>query len=95
MLSDEVKEMTIYERIGGEAAVSSAVDRFYERVLGGSNAGAFFQRDQHGTTQGTSVCLFLAGSLAAPNSAVVSRCATPIVDSRSDNVTLIQLLFIW
>ncbi len=32
-MNEAVNEMTIYQRIGGEAAISAAVDRFYERVL--------------------------------------------------------------
>jgi truncated hemoglobin YjbI len=32
-MSETVSGTTIYQRIGGEAAISAAVDRFYERVL--------------------------------------------------------------
>ena len=32
-MSEDVNEMTIFERIGGEAAISADADRLYERVL--------------------------------------------------------------
>ena len=32
-MSEAVNEMTIFERIGGEAAISADADRLYERVL--------------------------------------------------------------
>ena len=33
---------TLYERLGGEAAVDAAVDRFYEKVLSDANLAPFF-----------------------------------------------------
>jgi hemoglobin len=41
-MSDLASETTLYERIGGEAAVSAAVDRFYERVLADPELKNFF-----------------------------------------------------
>lgn len=41
-MTEAVNETTIYQRIGGEAAVSAAVDRFYERVLADPTLNHFF-----------------------------------------------------
>lgn len=41
-MSEAVNEATIYQRIGGEAAVNVAVDRFYERVLADPALSHFF-----------------------------------------------------
>ena len=35
--------MTLYEQIGGSAALDAAVDRFYEKVLADSELAPFFQ----------------------------------------------------
>ena len=43
-MSEAVNETTIYQRIGGEAEISAAVDRFYERVLADSTLSHFFTR---------------------------------------------------
>jgi truncated hemoglobin YjbI len=60
-MSETVSGTTIYQRIGGEAAISAAVDRFYERVLAHPTPESFFQRGQHGAAEGASVCLPVAG----------------------------------
>src|SRR5260370_22796825 len=59
-MSETVSGTTIYQRIGGEAAISAAVDRFYERVLADPTL-SHFQRGQHSAAEGASVCLPLAG----------------------------------
>jgi hypothetical protein len=41
-MSETVSGTTIYQRIGGEAAISAAVDRFYERVLDDPTLSHFF-----------------------------------------------------
>ena len=41
-MSQVVTESTLYERIGGEAAVRAAVDRFYERALANPELQGFF-----------------------------------------------------
>lgn len=41
-MSQPVSEVSLYERIGGEAAVNVAVDRFYERVLADPELKDFF-----------------------------------------------------
>jgi hemoglobin len=41
-LSQSADQMSLYERIGGEPAVSAAVDRFYERVLADAALKDFF-----------------------------------------------------
>jgi hemoglobin len=41
-LSQSGKEVSLYDRIGGEPAVSAAVDRFYERVLADPELKSFF-----------------------------------------------------
>lgn len=41
-MSQPVSEMSLYERIGGEPAISAAVDRFYERVLSDPDLKNFF-----------------------------------------------------
>jgi hemoglobin len=41
-MSEAENETTIYQRIGGEAAISAAVDRFYERVLNDPTLSHFF-----------------------------------------------------
>jgi hemoglobin len=41
-LSQPVNEISLYDRIGGEPAVTAAVDRFYERVLGDPETRDFF-----------------------------------------------------
>lgn len=41
-MSEAVNETTIYQRIGGEAAISAAVDRFYERVQADPALSHFF-----------------------------------------------------
>ena len=43
-MSESMTETTLYERIGGEAAVRAAVDRFYERVLADPSLSHFFNR---------------------------------------------------
>jgi hemoglobin len=37
-----MSEDTLYQRIGGEAAISAAVDRFYERILADPSLSHFF-----------------------------------------------------
>jgi hemoglobin len=41
-MSETVSGTTIYQRIGGEAAIRAAVDRFYERVLADPSLSHFF-----------------------------------------------------
>ncbi len=41
-MNEAINEITIYQRIGGEAAISAAVDRFYERVLADQALSHFF-----------------------------------------------------
>ncbi len=41
-MSQLASEVTLYERIGGEAAVRAAVDRFYERILADPELKGFF-----------------------------------------------------
>lgn len=41
-MSEAVNEATIYQRIGGEAAISAAVERFYERVVADPTLSHFF-----------------------------------------------------
>lgn len=41
-MSQPINEISLYERIGGEPAVSAAVDRFYERVLADPELKDFF-----------------------------------------------------
>lgn len=41
-MSQPVSDMSLYERIGGEPALSAAVDRFYERVLSDPELKSFF-----------------------------------------------------
>jgi hemoglobin len=41
-MSETVNDATIYQRIGGEAAVNAAVDCFYERVLADPTLNHFF-----------------------------------------------------
>ena len=44
-VKDEVvSSQSLFERIGGEAAVDAAVERFYERLLGDKRVRHFFQR---------------------------------------------------
>jgi hemoglobin len=42
MVSEEMNGTTLYQRIGGEAAIHAAVDRFYERVLADPALSHFF-----------------------------------------------------
>ena len=37
-----MSEESLYQRIGGEAAIHAAVDHFYERVLAGTSLSHFF-----------------------------------------------------
>jgi hemoglobin len=41
-LSEPIEEISLYERVGGEPAVATAVDRFYERVLSDAELKHFF-----------------------------------------------------
>lgn len=41
-MSPLVSETSLYDRIGGEAAIRAAVDRFYERVLADPELKGFF-----------------------------------------------------
>jgi hemoglobin len=41
-MSESINETTLYKRIGGEAAVRAAVDRFYEHVLTDPSLSHFF-----------------------------------------------------
>lgn len=41
-MSQPVNEISLYERIGGEPAVTAAVERFYERVLADPELKHFF-----------------------------------------------------
>jgi hemoglobin len=36
-------ESTLYQRVGGEAAINAAVDRFYERILADASINHFFR----------------------------------------------------
>lgn len=36
--------MSLYEQLGGDAAISAALDRFYEKVLGDPTVSVFFDR---------------------------------------------------
>jgi len=40
--ANEVQGPTLYERIGGEAAVNAAVDVFYGKVMGDFRINRFF-----------------------------------------------------
>jgi hemoglobin len=42
-MSESTTEATLYERIGGEVAISAAVDMFYERVLADPQLNGFFK----------------------------------------------------
>jgi hemoglobin len=41
-MSESKTETTLYKRIGGQAAIRAAVDRFYERVLADPSLSHFF-----------------------------------------------------
>ncbi len=41
-MSEEMNGTTLYQRVGGEAAIQAAVDRFYERVLADPALSHFF-----------------------------------------------------
>jgi hemoglobin len=41
-MSQSVSETTLYDRMGGDGAVGTAVDRFYGRVLGDPELKEFF-----------------------------------------------------
>lgn len=41
-MSQPISEASLYERIGGEPAVTAAVDRFYERILTDPDLRDFF-----------------------------------------------------
>ena len=41
-MSELASELTLYDRVGGEAAVRAAVNRFYERVLADPDLQGFF-----------------------------------------------------
>ncbi len=41
-MSEEMNGTTLYQRVGGEAAIQAAVDRFYERVLADPALSPFF-----------------------------------------------------
>ena len=41
-MSESKTEMPLYKRIGGDAAIRAAVDRFYERVLADPSLSHFF-----------------------------------------------------
>jgi hemoglobin len=42
MMSEEMNGATLYQRVGGEAAIHAAVGRFYERVLADPALSHFF-----------------------------------------------------
>ncbi|WNB75450.1 group I truncated hemoglobin [Methylomonas koyamae] len=42
--ANEVQRPSLYERIGGEAAVNAAVDLFYGKVLGDFRINRFFEK---------------------------------------------------
>ena len=42
-MSESMREITLYKRIGGEPAIRAAVDRFYERVLADPSLSLFFE----------------------------------------------------
>jgi len=56
---------TLYERLGGEAAMMEAVSRFYEKVLADARLGGYFEAldmDQQVTKQ----VAFMSWALAGP-----------------------------
>ncbi|MFL6306989.1 MAG: group 1 truncated hemoglobin [Candidatus Sulfotelmatobacter sp.] len=60
-----MSENTLYQRIGGEAAIKAAVDRFYERVVADSSLIHFF----HGVSMGqlkSHQFAFLSQALGGP-----------------------------
>ena len=58
---------TVYERIGGEAAVNAAVDIFYRKVLSDDRINAFFE-DVDMETQAAKQKAFLTMAFGGPNS---------------------------
>jgi hypothetical protein len=61
-MSESKTEATLYKRIGGEAAIHAAVDRFYERVLADPSLSHFFLRGQHAPAEGASVRFSIPGA---------------------------------
>lgn len=60
-------ESSLYERLGGEAAIMSAVDLFYEKVLQDPLLASFFQ-SMDMRTQGRKLVGFMAWAFGGPDS---------------------------
>lgn len=57
--------MTIYDEIGGAAAVNAAVELFYEKVIGDPQVSGFFAGVDSGRLMGHQRA-FIAGALGGP-----------------------------
>lgn len=65
-MSTESTSATLYERIGGEAAVDAAVERFYKRVLVDKRINHFFKGIEVDTLRGHQK-KFLTVAFGGPN----------------------------
>jgi len=64
-VGDDAAEPTLYERLGGEEAISAVVDAFYERVLDDGRVSHFFQGTDM-QEQRTHMTSFIASTAGGP-----------------------------
>ncbi len=65
--SDVIEQASLYERIGGEAAVNAAVDLFYDKVLNDYRINRFFEKTDM-AKQAAHLKAFMAVAFGGPNS---------------------------
>ncbi len=64
--TDEIQEASLYERIGGEAAVNAAVDLFYDKILSDYRINRFFERTDM-AAQAAHLKAFMGLAFGGPN----------------------------
>ena len=64
--TDEIQEPSLYERLGGDAAVNAAVDIFYGKVMDDYRINRFFERTDM-ATQAAHLKAFMTVAFGGPN----------------------------
>jgi len=64
--TDAIAQASLYERIGGEAAVNAAVDLFYDKVIDDYRINRFFEKTDM-SKQAAHLKAFMAVAFGGPN----------------------------
>ena len=93
-MSEEMNGMTLYQRVGGEAVIQAAVDRFYERVLADPALSHFFIGVSMSRLKAHQFA-FLSQALGGPKQYSGASMRDAHSKLLSSSVTSIRLPFTW